>query len=138
MFTESFVISCQVIFTFLSDRGRHRRAFGHCGYYVVMTRFYTNAQNIFFSCVLIAFLSLLWLWLILSFQEMVSCSFVVVYQVVPLSLRLGAPLWVQSEGKSWRGLKDCRSFSFRELEPNKNKNFSFLPYCYIGPIERKQ
>ena len=69
---------------------------------------------------------------------MVSVSFVVVCQVVPLSLRLGSPLWVYSEGKSWRGLKDCRSFSFRELEPNKNKNFSFLPYCYIGPIERKQ
>ena len=75
---------------------------------------------------------------------MVSFSFVIVCQVVPLSLRLGAPLWVQSkgkswrEGKSWRGLKDCRSFSFREFEPDKKQNFSFLPYCYIGPIERKQ
>ena len=51
MFTESFVISCLIIFTFLSDRDRHREVFGRCNYYVVITRFYTNVENIFSSCV---------------------------------------------------------------------------------------
>ena len=56
---------------------------------------FTQMFRISFSVAyLIVFLFLFWLWLILNFQEMVSVSLVVECQVIPLSLRVGPPLWV--------------------------------------------
>ena len=45
-------------------------------------------------------------------------------------------MWL--EGKSECGLKECKKWSFRDLEPSQNIKFSFSLYCCVAPTQMKK
>ena len=47
-------------------------------------------------------------------------------------------LTVWLESKSECGLKECKKYSFRDLEPSQNIKFSFSLYCCVTPTQMKK